>query len=159
MAISLSKAGPDFARRASRVATAVERGRRATLLEAGKVGKKEHVDLLRRDSGGDLRLSGVGKRGARIGARFDTERDSVTFKATGPVHFLAHPMSPHRIPKERKRGRRRVVVIPGVGVRAWAHHPGTRGKDSWNRAFPEARRKVSKVMLDEYGNIIRQAMR
>lgn len=160
MTIALSKAGSDFARRVGRLATAVDKGRTETLRKAGMVGKSEHVDLLRRDSGGDLRLSGVGKRGARIGARFDMDgAGRVTVKATGPVQFLANPMSPHRIPRQRSRGRRRVVVIPGVGVRAFANHPGTPGKDSWNRAVPEARRKVTKVMLDEYGNIVRSAMR
>lgn len=157
--LQLSKAGSDFAWRVGRIATAVDRGRKDTLRQAGMVGKKEHVNLLRRDSGGDLKLSGVGKRGARIGARFDLDGDTaVAVKATGPVHFLANPMSPHRIPRQRVRGRRRVVVIPGVGVRAYANHPGTKGKDSWNRAVPEARRKVTKVMLNEYGNIIRTAM-
>lgn len=160
MSLSLSKAGPDFARRVGRIATSVDKGRKETLRQAGMVGKKEHADLLRRDSGGDSRLSGVGKRGARIGARFDMVGEgAVAVKATGPVHFLANPMSPHRIPRQRARGRRRVVVIPGVGVRAYANHPGTPGKDSWNRAVPEARRKVAKVMLNEYGNIIRSALR
>ena len=135
----LGQAGNDLAKRLGKIASATERGRKDTLVAAGLAGKDIHTATIRRDSGGDSRLSGVGKRGAKVGARFDIKGDRVVMKATGPLHFVAHPMQPHRIPKKRgSRARRRYVVIPGVGVRSSAQHPGTRGKNTWNRASRRA---------------------
>lgn len=160
MAVSFAKAGTDFAKRIGKITTAVREGERETLMRAGMAGKAEHAKPIRSDSGGDNRLSGVGRRGARVGARFDVKPDLVEFKATGPLHFLANPMSPHRIePKKRGRaGGRRVLVIPGIGPRAFANHPGTRGKDTWNKATRKARAEVSKEIHNRQVNIIRKAL-
>ena len=152
----LSTAGTDFSQRFVKLATSVKRGRRDTLRDMGMAAKKAQVQQIRVDTG-DMRLSGVGRRGARVGARFDSESDSrVKVFATGPLHFVAHPMSPHRIPKQRRRGRRRYVVIPGVGVRAWAQHPGTRGKDTWNRGAKKARPDVTKAAESRLANVIKR---
>ena len=105
-----------------------------------------------------MRLSGVGRRGAKVGARFDIKGDGVDVKATGPLHFVANPMSPHRIPKQRgPRARKRYAVIPGVGVRAYANHPGTRGKNTWNRQSRKAREAASAQIRDRYTKIARKA--
>lgn len=152
----LSQAGPDFAKRLKKMSTAIEDGRRDTLKQAGMVAKREHGAVIESHSGGDSRLSGVGKKGATVGVRFDISGDRVEIKATGPLHFLANPMSPHRIPKQRKRGGRRVVVIPGVGVRAHANHPGTPGKDTWRVGARRAQPKVAKVIESEVSNIVKR---
>lgn len=157
MADGFAAAASDWGQRVNKIRTSVERGRSETLKKAGMAGKTAHNAVIKRDSGGDMRLSGVGKRGARVGSRFDVRGDDVEFKATGPLHFVANPMSPHRIPRVRTRGRRRVVVIPGVGVRAYANHPGTKGKDTWNRGAKVARTKVSRELHDVHTNIVRKA--
>ena len=96
-------------------------------------------------------LSGVGKRGARIGVRYnvgqyDDGAKSLVF-ATGPFHLIERNTSAHRIPRVRKRGKPRPIAIPGVGVRMSAQHPGTKGKHPFERgvraAMPEARRILS----------------
>ena len=51
----------------------------------------------------------------------------------GPVHLIANPTKPHDIRPRRPRGvktRRRGASALTIGgdVRAFAHHPGTRGK-------------------------------
>lgn len=156
--MSFAKASTDFGKRITKIATAVKAGERETLLKAGLAGKDEHVKRIRRDSG-DMRLSGVGRNGARVNARFDVKSDRVEFKATGPLHFLANPMSPHRIePKKRGRSRRKALAIPGVGIRAWASHPGTPGKDTWGKATPDARKAVSEEFHDRQVNIIKKAL-
>ena len=155
---SIVHAGPDFTHRLKALSTSIEKGRRDTLVAAGVAGKRAHAAVIQRDSGGDSRLSGVGKRGAKVGVRFDIRGERLTMKATGPLHFVANPMSPHRIPRVRKtnRAKRRVVVIPGVGVRAHARHPGTKGKNTWRRGVTSARPKVTKVMRSETANIIKR---
>lgn len=141
----------------TKLATAVKKGERDTLIKGGMAGKDEHVKVIRRDSGGDSRLSGVGRNGARVNARFDMTARGVEFKATGPLHFVANPMSPHKI-TPKKRSRAKVLAIPGIGVRASAMHPGTRGKDTWNKATPKARKAVADEFHQRQVNIIKKAL-
>jgi hypothetical protein len=86
------------------------------------------------------RLRGVGKRGAKIGVRYDFGgRTTALVRATGPFHLLESDTKTHRIPKERgARARKRVVVIPGVGVRAFAQSRGTKGKHPWAKGVVAA---------------------
>lgn len=78
------------------------------------------------------RLRGVGKKGAKLGVRYKItntgETNNAVVAATGPWQFIEGDTRAHRIPRARTRGKRRVVVIPGVGIRAYADHPGTKGK-------------------------------
>lgn len=85
------------------------------------------------------RLRGVGKRGAKIGVRYDLAGDKALVRATGPFQLLERDTKAHRIPKVRgARARKRVVVIPGVGVRAFAESPGTKGKHPWAKGVAAA---------------------
>lgn len=84
----------------------------------------------------------VGKRGAKVGVRYDTQgpRRAVV-RMTGPAHLLENPTKAHRIPKEtvgrgsRKRANKKQIYIPGVGVRASANHRGTKGKQPWAKGI------------------------
>ena len=51
--------GPKFGQVMIRTARAVEGGRKTTVAKAAEVAKTEHLKIMRPDSGGDLRLSGV----------------------------------------------------------------------------------------------------
>lgn len=88
------------------------------------------------------RLRGVGKRGAAINVKSIVEGggDSAAGRVwvTGPAQLIENDTKAHMIPRQRNRGRRRVVVIPGVGVRASAHHPGTKGKHPWLKGVAAA---------------------
>lgn len=86
------------------------------------------------------KLRGVGKKGAKIGVRYDfTGRDTALVRATGPFHLLERDTKAHRIPKVRgSRARKGVVVIPGVGVRAFAQSRGTKGKHPWEKGVVAA---------------------
>lgn len=82
------------------------------------------------------RLRGVGKRGAKLSVGFDMRpgpSPSALLKARGPAHLIESNTRPHDIKPRKKKGR--AVVIPGVGPRARAHHPGTRGKHPWRNAM------------------------
>jgi hypothetical protein len=152
----ISHLGSDLTKRAQHLDQAVKRGARDIVLAGGKAGRDAQLDVLGPDSGGDYRLSHVGKRGARVGARYDLRGDTADIKATGPVPLLANPIRPHRIPRANRR-RRGVIVIPGVGVRASANHPGTRGKDSWNKGRERAKPRIKTAVARKSDEVVRKA--
>lgn len=86
------------------------------------------------------KLRGVGKSGQKIGVRYDFGgRQTALVRATGPFHLLERDNKDHRTPKVRGgRARKRVVVIPGVGVRAYANVKGSKGKHPWAKGVHAA---------------------
>lgn len=105
------------------------------------------------------RLSGVGKKGVKIGVRYDIKEynnHDVSFvRAFGPVQFLESDTKPHQIPKaigsggSRKPSKGRTakvkfVVIPEFssgeagGVFSRVQHPGTRGQHPWAHGLEKA---------------------
>ncbi len=84
------------------------------------------------------RMRGVGKRGARVGARYDVTGPQTAFvKATGPLHLLERDTKEHVIPKERARGRRQGRPVLKIGdrfVTGPIAHPGTKGKHPFEKA-------------------------
>lgn len=46
----------------------------------------------------------------------------------GAAPLVERDTKPHREPKTSKRGGRKLLSIPGIGVRASVMHPGTKGK-------------------------------
>lgn len=119
--------------------------RRATNFAALEVKKVLLVEMRR--AAPNLKLN-VGKRGKKIGVSYDagTTTGTAVIRATGPVQLIESATKPHRIPRDTARGRRRVVVIPGVGVRASANHPGTRGKHPWAKGVAVAIPLVPKIV-------------
>lgn len=103
----------------------------------------------------------VGKRGQKIGVRYTLLPKSAKVFMTGPAQLIERDTKPHRIPKERKTGRakRRYAVIPGVGVRAWANHPGTKGKHPWRKGLLDAQNNVQRATADHYFDTVKKALR
>jgi hypothetical protein len=161
MVRDISHLGSDLRRRVEKIERAIDTGARDIIRQAAQEAKDAQLDTLRRDAGGDLRLSGVGRRGAAIGARYDLRgmgRESTAeVKATGPVPLIANPSKAHAIPKKGRR--RKVLAIPGIGVRASVQHPGTRGKDTWNRGREKAERKVKTVIGRNTDQVVAKAFR
>jgi hypothetical protein len=100
---------------------------------------------------GDGRLSGVGRRGARVGVRYDIDKgvsrpDRAFVKAYGPLQFVEADTKPHRIPRQRgPRARRRLLVING-SVRSSADHPGTSGKGKYRATQKRLDPKVRRII-------------
>jgi len=101
---------------------------------------------------GVLGTSPAGKRKA-VGVRYDLKGSGPTMQAvvgyTGPAHLMNNPTRPHRIEPRRGRGSRRrrgstALVING-SVRAWANHPGTRGKGFYQKAAAVAARTAPRI--------------
>lgn len=96
------------------------------------------------------RLSGVGKRGAKLGVKVTLQPigngAKATVSATGPFQLIERDTQPHRIPRSHARGGpKHYVVIPGQGVYANAEHPGTTGKHPFERGVRESAPLVEKV--------------
>jgi hypothetical protein len=47
-------------------------------------------------------------------------------------------------------------VIPGVGVRRSAQHPGTKGKYPWRKGNAAAEEKVQQVLTSKTATVIRR---
>lgn len=115
---------------------------------------------------GDLRMSGVGTKGARVGARYDMlslGKGSVVY-ATGPVHLLERPSKPHEITTRRAKGRRRRGVtakalgLPGQPY-AKVQHPGVRNpRRPWARGFMRAKPVVDRTIRQQYGSAFARSM-
>lgn len=95
------------------------------------------------------RMRGVGKKGARVGVRYDvkgTTNPTALVRATGPVHLLERSTRPHKI---TPKGKKKVINIAGIGPRRFAMHPGTRGKHPWAKGVARVAPLVPKVMARE----------
>lgn len=94
---------------------------------------------------------GVGRSpiSRKIGVSYDLrggERNaSAVVRYTGPAHLVNNPTKPHVIEPKRGRG----IVIPGVGVRRSARHPGTKGLKFAQRAADRCRDECPKVYRRE----------
>jgi hypothetical protein len=142
--------GPlEFANKMHRFANELQTAPR-TIVGAGALQVKKSVQLQLAAAGaGSGRLRGAGRKGARIGVRYELYPTLAKVFMFGPAHLLESDTKAHRIPRatQGRRGRRntKLIVIPGVGVRAWARHPGTRGKHPWrkgvNAALPDIGRQ------------------
>lgn len=105
---------------------------------------------------GVTRLRGVGKRGAKVGVRYDikgTGNPTALIRMTGPAQLLERDTRPHEI---KPRGKKKAINIPGIGPRASAHHPGTKGKHPWARGLARSLPKVGEVMRREQAESLRR---
>lgn len=160
--MGVSKSGKQLARKFQRTIDDFDDLTLAQMKEASQIVKDE---VTRR---APKRLKGVGKRGARIGVRYNVGRfgDDFTAKslvfATGPFHLIERPTDDHRIPREtvgrgrRKRANTKPIVIPGVGVRQYAQHRGTKGKYPWRKGNAAAEPKVAQVLVSKTATVIRR---
>jgi len=87
--------GPNIGARIGRLAQTVEKGSFDTLSRAADKGKSEQMKVIRQHSGGDYRMSGVGRAkgragNARVGANYRVTKTKMEafIKATGPLHLL-----------------------------------------------------------------------
>jgi len=104
-----------------------------------------------RGATGDNRLSGVGRRGARVGAKYDVSGGSnptAVIRATGPLHLVDRDTDPHLIAPKRRRGAKALRLANGQMV-ASVRHPGTRGKHVWGKGISKTRAGTRKVFAAE----------
>ena len=153
-----------FAVKMHRAADGVKNASRGITLRAAQTVKKSVQDEL--STAAPRGRVNVGKRGARVGVRYDLRSDDIAVvRMTGPAHLIERDTKEHRIPREfRGRGRGRArnkkrIVIPGVGVRMSAEHPGTKGKFPFAKGVEAAKPEVAKVTGRYYFDTFQKAMR
>lgn len=160
---------------------------RSAVSEAGLLAKRIQIDELRKATGGDLRMSGVGSEpGAKVSARYDvlSGGKGVVVKARGPVHLLERPSKPHTIiPKQvgrgaRGRGAKRAnkqalynalfgSQYAGVkplktpyGPRFRVNHPGVKNpRKPWERGFKRAVPVIDRTVKQKYGAAFGRSLR
>lgn len=107
---------------------------------------------------GDMRLSGVGLRGARVGARYDikgTVNPTALIRATGPLHLIERDTRPHEIKRRKRRGKKALRLADGRFVSGAVQHPGTRGKRPFAKGVDATKESAPRVFDAE----IQRAMR
>ena len=149
----------DVKRKVRAMERAVVSDRATIVRQAANQAAEEQRFVVRSDTGGDMKLSGVGRRrgrpgGRAVGVRVRMAGDTAEVLASGPMPLIDRPVPPHMITSAYGRGRgaisgrRAVINIPGIGFRASAQHPGTRGKNTWARgkrqALPVADREIDR---------------
>lgn len=137
-----SRSGEHLASKLFHAADGINGAKKDGLAKAALLVKTSVVAAM----GGVTRLRGVGRKGARIGVRYDAKSDSATVRATGPFHLLerdtaAHPIGP-------KRGKALHLANGNIVARV-AEHPGTHGKHPFERGVEAATPLVPKVMAEE----------
>ena len=113
-------------------------------------------------SGGDNRLSGVGARGARVGARYDVRGDvnpTAIIKATGPLHLIERNTKSHPI-QVRKRGKKhaRALKLSSGDFRSSVLHPGTKGKHPFEKGFEKAKDEPARLFSKAIDDVMRKAI-
>lgn len=149
------------AMRMNRLVSEFTSAERTATRQAAMVAKEIQNAAIRSAVGADMRLSGVGPRGARVGTRFNfIGNGDALVKATGPLHLVENPSKPHAIPgARRRRGPRRPLATP-YGPRWSVNHPGVRDpKQPWKKGSRAARLAVRKTMDRRYGSAFVRAMR
>jgi hypothetical protein len=164
----------DLAASLSRAPSAIREGQRRGVQKSALKVTTEIRDATRRDTGGDSRLSGVGKSGARLNARYKLyggDNPTAYITATGPYHLLERDASAHFIiPRGWRVSRRytnavrkgklpadgKVVYLGGAKALKFggrfsmtAEHPGTRGKHTFERAWKRAAPETPKIFQRE----------
>jgi len=94
----------------------------------------------------------IGGKGRGISARYDIRDPTALIQYTGAAHLLNNRTSDHmEFPRSRPGARRRrgsrgarALTING-DVRAWAHHPGTKGKHFYEKARTVCQVELPKV--------------
>jgi len=140
----------EFAVDAYAMASSLPKATEAATAKAALGVTSEARDEIRKDSGGDMVLSGMG---AKVGARYEVlkagSHSAAIVRATGPLQILESDTKPHPIVagsgrRTRRRKGAKALLTP-YGPRANVQHPGTTGKRTWSRAIDGAVRDVPKV--------------
>lgn len=187
--------GPSIAKGMAKMSKVVQAKSLDTLKAAGDAGQKVHEAVIRKDSGGDGKLSGVGAAkgrpgNAKVGAKFKVEKrgtsPSGVLTATGPLQIINNdtagrvirsaylyggrgnarkgmigPVLPGAFSARRGGfvgpvlSHKAVLRLPDGGFRQSVRHPGTKGKQTWQKGSKAARPVVTKVMSSRTTNVLK----
>lgn len=116
-----SKSAAELSRKLNAYAESIPNANREAIGESALLIKDTVLPLMAAATGGDLRLSGVGRPpGAKIGVRYDvkgSQNPTALVRATGPAHFVEWDVKPHTVVAKRtarrtsRRGR--IAAVEG----------------------------------------------
>lgn len=137
---------------------------------------------IRRASGGDMRLSKVGAKGAAVGVRTSKTKtdtkETVLLQASGPMQLLESKIKPHIITskkyggpragrgervaagtarlRQRSTQRREAVIRTPYGPRAYVRHPGVSNpKRPWAKAEKDVLKLIPRIQTQEFVKAMR----
>lgn len=172
----MAKTPEQFARQMATLGARMERNVADSVGKAAQVVKGSVEAQMRGAVGADLRMSGVGRGGAKIGVRYDVKgsgNPTALLRATGPVQLVERDTSPHTIlPRSigRAQGRSKAArraakqdlysALFGSSVGAGAtplkigsdrfafrvSHPGTTGKHPFEKGVDRATPAAQKIL-------------
>lgn len=144
-----SQVGATVSAQMRKAALEVGRARRTAVERSAFAAKDAQLAEIDRVTTG-RRLRGVGRSGARVGARYDVkgqQNPTAIVRATGPLHLLENPIKPHEIAPKKRRGKGKKAVVTPAGPRAKVQHPGvSTPKKPWAKGLDKARPKVKREM-------------
>lgn len=149
-----------FAEGMTSLSSAIEASGRVAVGRAALALTREVRGQIRIASGGDNRLSGVGKRGARVGAKYDVKGSrnaTALVQATGPLALIefGNTTGGFRGGGRRGRGKGRRVVAFGGGV-----YSRTRGRTTSGKyPFRDGVRAGRGPALEAFAIVTRQTIR
>lgn len=139
--------GATIRRKMDAVAREIDRAERTALARAGLAAKQITLAEINADTG-DGRMSGIGKNGAKISARFDVTGDSVKVRMVGGAAAILergrHTATPV---KPKKRGGKKAIATPW-GPRASAQGSTAAGHHTFDRAFEKSKPVIDRVLRD-----------
>lgn len=172
-----SRSGRELGRKLDRLADDFEDLPLAAVKDGSQVVKTSVTRLA------PARLRNAGRRGSKLGVRYNVgtyggEAKSLVY-ATGQWQLIERDTKPHRIPglKGQKTRQNRSIratkgrmfgpafggektnakpIVFGGNVRAYAFHPGTKGKKPWARGVAMALPKVRKVLPTKGATVMRR---
>jgi hypothetical protein len=79
--------------------------------------------------------------------------------ASGPYQLIERDTAPHTEPRARRRGKRKTLLIPGIGYRRTVHHPGTHGKHPFKTGIEAYTPEVSRIFERELHRAMQRTFR
>ena len=165
------------------VATVTESAKSASDIHYAQILKDSGGDGALSGVGAAKGRGGNAKVGSRIKVDKSKTKPSALIAAKGPLHIINNDTSGHVIRSAYAGGARRkgfigptfagqfgarnvmgpskraVINIPGVGFRASARHPGTKGKKTWQAGAKKAAPVIRKTMSGRTRNVVKGAMK
>lgn len=161
---ALDRIGTAVAQTIPELQSAQFRGVQKAALEAKNIINAE----IRKVAGADMKLSGVGRSGSRVGARYDIKgktNPTALVRAFGQLQLIERDTGPHlivpkgRIRKKRGRGFRKgaKALTIGSNLRPAALHPGTKGQRPFARGAEKAAKVTPKIFQEQIDYGLRRA--
>lgn len=175
-----------MSRKLDRIAVELRGAQRSAVERAALVMATAVRRQIQSATGGDSRMSGVGKKGAKVGVGYDvkgTNNPTALLRARGPLHLIERDTKPHLIFRKNDRvkgkgaGRANrqtmyeelfggqgayrggnLKLLDG-GFRKVVKHPGTKGKHPFEHGVTKSRPAAEQILRRSFSDAARKGLR